>query len=558
MAHKSDIEIAREAAVLPIREVAEKLGIGEEDLEAYGKYKAKIAPAFWEKIKDNPDGKLVLVTAINPTPAGEGKTTITVGLGEALGRLGVRSVIALREPSLGPCMGVKGGAAGGGYAQVVPMEDINLHFTGDIHAITTAHNLLSAMIDNHLQQGNALGIDPRRITWKRVVDLNDRALRHIIVGLGGKAQGVPREDGYMITVASEIMAILCLAADLQDLKARLGRIIIGYTYAGDPVTAADLKAQGAMTALLKDAIHPNLVQTLENTPAIIHGGPFANIAHGCNSLRATKYALKMADVVVTEAGFGADLGAEKFLDIKCRIGGLQPAAIVLVATIRALKYNGGVKKELVKEPNMEALKAGFVNLQAHIENLQQYGVPVVVTLNSFIKDTEEESAYVEERVRAMGCEFALAKVWESGGEGGIDLANAVLRTMHEKESHFQTLYPDDLPLDQKIETIAKKIYGADGVIYNAGVKTQLKKYTEMGFGRCPVCIAKTQYSLSDNPKKLGRPSGFKITIREVNISAGAGFVVAIAGDIMTMPGLPPVPAAENIDIDQDGNITGLF
>ena len=558
MSYKSDIEIAREAKVLPITQVAEKLGIEVDDLEAYGKYKAKIAPTCWDKIKDNPDGKLVLVTAINPTPAGEGKTTITVGLGQALGRMGIKSVIALREPSLGPCMGVKGGAAGGGYSQVVPMEDINLHFTGDIHAISTAHNLLSAMIDNHLQQGNALGIDPRQVTWKRVVDLNDRALRHIVVGLGGKLQGVPREDGYMITVASEIMAILCLAKDLKDLKERIGRIIIGYNYAGDPVTAADLKAQGAMATLLKDAIHPNLVQTLENTPAIIHGGPFANIAHGCNSLRATRYALKLADVVVTEAGFGADLGAEKFLDIKCRVGGLKPSAIVLVATVRALKYNGGVKKDQLGVENLEALEAGFVNLQKHIENLQMYDVPVVVTLNAFVSDTEAETRWIEDKVRAMGCEFALARVWEKGGEGGEDLAKAVLKTLEEKESNYHPLYPDDMPLDKKIETIAKKIYGADGVTYGAGVKTRLKKFTELGFGNCPVCIAKTQYSLSDNQKKLGRPTGFKITIREVNISAGAGFVVAIAGDIMTMPGLPPVPAAENIDIDENGVITGLF
>ena len=558
MAVKSDIEIAREAVKLPIREVAERLEIPEEDLECYGRYKAKIGPGFWEKVKDRPDGKLVLVTAINPTPAGEGKTTITVGLGQALGKMGIRSVIALREPSLGPCMGVKGGAAGGGHAQIVPMEDINLHFTGDIHAISTAHNLLSAMIDNHLQQGNALGIDPRQITWKRVVDLNDRALRHIIIGLGGKAQGVPREDGYMITVASEIMAILCLATDLKDLKERIGRIIIGYTYAGEPVTAADLKAQGAMTVLLKDAIHPNLVQTLENTPALIHGGPFANIAHGCNSLRATRYALKMADVVVTEAGFGADLGAEKFFDIKSRIGGLKPQAVVLVATVRALKYNGGVKKENLKEGNMEALQAGFVNLEKHIQNLQQFGVPVVVTLNSFTSDQKEETDYIEKRVKEMDCEFALAKVWENGGEGGLELAKAVLDTLEKKESHYHPLYPDEMPLDKKIETIATRIYGADGVTYGAGVKTRLKKFAEMGFGNLPVCIAKTQYSLSDNPKKLGRPQGFKINIREVQISAGAGFVVAIAGDIMTMPGLPPVPAAENIDIDEDGNISGLF
>ena len=558
MAFKSDIEIAQEATMLPITKVAENLGIEEEDLECYGRYKAKLSNSLWKKIENRPDGKLILVTAINPTPAGEGKTTTAVGLGEAFGKLGKNAIIALREPSLGPCMGVKGGAAGGGYAQVVPMEDINLHFTGDRHAISTAHNLLSAMVDKHLQQGNELGIDPRTITWKRVVDLNDRALRQIIIGLGGKSQGVPRESGYMITVASEIMAILCLSKDLMDLKERISNILIGYTYDGKPVYCKDLKAQGAMAALLKDAIKPNLVQTLENTPAIIHGGPFANIAHGCNSLRATRYALKLADYVVTEAGFGADLGAEKFLDIKCRIGGLKPDAIVLVATIRALKYNGGIKKEETSKPNLEALKKGFVNLEAHIRNLQQYDVPVVVTLNSFVTDTEEEVEFVESTCRAMGCDFALSKVWEKGGEGGIDLANEVLKTLENKESHYHPLYPNEMSLEDKIKTIATKIYGADGVTFGPGTKTTLKKLTELGYGNLPVCIAKTQYSLSDNQKKLGRPTGFKITIRQVNVSAGAGFVVALAGDIMTMPGLPKVPAAEAIDVDADGNITGLF
>jgi len=558
MAFKTDIEIAQEAKMLPITSVAEKLGIGEDDLECYGRYKAKLSNDLWKKIEDRPDGKLILVTAINPTPAGEGKTTTAVGLGEAFGKLGKKAIIALREPSLGPCMGIKGGAAGGGYAQVVPMEDINLHFTGDLHAITTAHNLLSAMIDNHLQQGNELGIDPRTITWKRVVDLNDRALRQVIVGLGGKSQGVPRESGYMITVASEIMAILCLSKDLMDLKERISNILIGYTYGGKAVYCRDLKAQGAMAALLKDAIKPNLVQTLENTPAIIHGGPFANIAHGCNSLRATRYALKLADYVVTEAGFGADLGAEKFLDIKCRIGSLKPDAIVLVATIRALKYNGGVKKEDTSKPNLEALKKGFVNLEAHIRNLQQYEVPVVVTLNSFVTDTDEEVAYVEDTCRAMGCDFALSKVWEKGGEGGVELAGEVLKTLENKESHYHPLYPDEMSLEDKIKTIATKIYGADGVTFGPGTKTTLKKLTELGYGDLPVCIAKTQYSLSDNQKKLGRPTGFKITIRQVTVSAGAGFVVALAGDIMTMPGLPKVPAAEAIDVDADGNITGLF
>ena len=558
MAFKSDIEIAREAKMLPITEIAKELGIGEEDLDCYGRYKAKLTGGLWKKIKDRPDGKLVLVTAINPTPAGEGKTTTCVGLGEAMGRLGKKAIIALREPSLGPCMGVKGGAAGGGYAQVVPMEDINLHFTGDLHAISTAHNLLAAMIDNHLQQGNELGIDPRTITWKRVVDLNDRALREIIVGLGGKSQGVPRQSGYMITVASEIMAILCLSKDLMDLKDRISHILIGYTYQGKPVYAGDLKAQGAMAALLKDAINPNLVQTLENTPAIIHGGPFANIAHGCNSLRATSYALKLADYVITEAGFGADLGAEKFLDIKCRLGSLKPDAIVLVATIRALKYNGGVKKEDTAKPDVNALSKGFANLEAHIESLQQFGVPVVVTLNSFLTDSAEEVSFVEEKCRQMGCEFALSSVWEKGGEGGIELAQALLHTLETKPSDYHPLYPDEMSLEEKIKTIATKVYGADGVIFGAGTKTALKKYTELGYGHFPVCIAKTQYSLSDNPKKLGRPKGFQITIRQVDVSSGAGFLVALAGDIMTMPGLPKVPAAESIDVDQDGNITGLF
>lgn len=556
--YKSDIEIAQESEMIPIAQVASKLGIEAEELEHYGKYKAKLSQELWERIKDRADGKLVLVTAINPTPAGEGKTTTTIGLGEALGRMGVSSVIALREPSLGPCFGLKGGATGGGYAQVLPMEDINLHFTGDFHAVTTAHNLLAAMLDNHLQQGNELGIDPRTVSWKRALDINDRALRNTVVGLGGKSQGVPREDGFMITVASEIMAILCLAEDLTDLKERLGKIIVAYTYDNRPVTAADLKAAGAMTAILKDAIRPNLVQTLEHTPCLIHGGPFANIAHGCNSVRATKYALKLADVVITEAGFGADLGAEKFMDIKCRMAGLRPNAVVLVATIRALKYNGGVAKEDLGEPNMEALKAGFSNLEAHIEGLHQYGVPIVVTLNSFVTDGAEEISYVEERCRAMGCSFALSEVWAKGGEGGLALAKELLDTMKEKETRYQPLYPDDMPLEKKIETIAKKIYGAEGVTYAAGVRTKLKKLTEQGYGQCPVCMAKTQYSLSDQPKKLGRPKGFKIQVRQVNLSAGAGFVVALTGDIMTMPGLPKHPAAEGIDVDGEGKITGLF
>ena len=555
---KTDIEIAQEARMLPITQVAEKCGIEEEDLELYGKYKAKLSDSLWEKIKDRPDGKLVLVTAINPTPAGEGKTTTTVGLGEALGRMGVKSLIALREPSLGPCFGIKGGAAGGGYAQAVPMEDLNLHFTGDFHAITSANNLLAAMLDNHIQQGNALGIDPRQVLWKRCLDMNDRVLRNVVVGLGAKADGMVREDHFVITVASEIMAILCLAENMKDLKERLGRIIVAYNFAGEPVTAADLKAVGAMAALLKDALKPNLIQTLENTGVLVHGGPFANIAHGCNSVRATKTALKLADLVVTEAGFGADLGAEKFLDIKCRMAGLKPDAVVLVATARALKYNGGVPKDQLTEENMDALKRGIVNLEKHIENIQKYGVPVIVTLNAFTTDTEQEYAYIKHFCQEMGCEFALSKVWAKGGEGGIDLARKVLETLEQKESHFVPIYPDEMSLEGKIETVAKEIYGADGVTYSAAAKKALKRITELGFGNLPVCMAKTQYSLSDDPAKLGRPSGFEISVRDAYVSAGAGFVVALTGSIMTMPGLPKRPAAEGIDVDEKGRITGLF
>ena len=555
---KTDIEIAQEARMLPITQVAEKCGIEEEDLELYGKYKAKLSDSLWEKIKDRPDGKLVLVTAINPTPAGEGKTTTTVGLGEALGRMGVQSLIALREPSLGPCFGIKGGAAGGGYAQAVPMEDLNLHFTGDFHAITSANNLLVAMLDNHIQQGNALGIDPRQVLWKRCLDMNDRVLRNVVVGLGAKADGMVREDHFVITVASEIMAILCLAENMKDLKERLGRIIVAYNFAGEPVTAADLKAVGAMAALLKDALKPNLIQTLENTGVLVHGGPFANIAHGCNSVRATKTALKLADLVVTEAGFGADLGAEKFLDIKCRMAGLKPDAVVLVATARALKYNGGVPKDQLTEENMDALKRGIVNLEKHIENIQKYGVPVIVTLNAFTTDTEQEYAYIKHFCQEMGCEFALSEVWAKGGEGGIDLARKVLETLEQKESHFVPIYPDEMSLEGKIETVAKEIYGADGVTYSAAAKKALKRITELGFGNLPVCMAKTQYSLSDDPAKLGRPSGFEISVRDAYVSAGAGFVVALTGSIMTMPGLPKRPAAEGIDVDEKGRITGLF
>ena len=555
---KTDIEIAQEAVMLPIKEVAAKAGIKEDDLELYGKYKAKISDEYYESIKDNKDGKLILVTAINPTPAGEGKTTITVGLGQAFGKLNKKAVIALREPSLGPCFGIKGGAAGGGYAQVVPMEDLNLHFTGDFHAITSANNLLAALLDNHIQQGNELRIDTRQIVWKRCEDMNDRVLRNIVVGLGSKMDGYVREDHFVITVASEIMAILCLADDMEDLKKRLSRIIVAYNVDGEPVTAEELNAVGSMAALLKDAIKPNLIQTLEHTPALVHGGPFANIAHGCNSVRATKTALKMADYVITEAGFGADLGAEKFLDIKCRMAGLKPDAVVLVATIRALKYNGGVPKAELNTENMEALKNGIVNLEKHIENLQLFGVPVVVTLNSFVTDTENEIDYVRNFCEERNCDFALAEVWEKGGEGGKALAEKVLETLDKKESNYAPIYPDDMPLKDKINTIATKIYGADGVKYSPAAEKALAKITDMGFGNLPVCMAKTQYSLSDDQKKLGRPEGFDINVREVYVSAGAGFVVVVTGAIMTMPGLPKKPAAYNIDVDKNGNITGLF
>ena len=555
---KSDIEIAQEATMIPIKEVAASYGISEEDLELYGKYKAKLTDELWEEVKDRPDGKLVLVTAINPTPAGEGKTTTTVGLGEAFGKMDKKAIIALREPSLGPCFGIKGGAAGGGYAQVVPMEDLNLHFTGDFHAITSANNLLAALLDNHIHQGNALGIDTRQILWKRCLDMNDRALRNVVVGLGAKADGFVREDHFVITVASEIMAILCLADDMNDLKERLGRIIVAYNYAGEPVTAAQLNAVGAMAALLKDALKPNLIQTLEHTGAIVHGGPFANIAHGCNSVRATKTALKLADIVVTEAGFGADLGAEKFLDIKCRMAGLKPDAIVLVATVRALKYNGGVPKDQLKEENLEALARGIVNLEKHIENMQKYDVPVIVTLNSFITDTEAEYQFVKKFCEDRGCEFALSEVWEKGGEGGIALAEKVLYTLENKESHYKPLYPDEAGLKEKIAAVAKEIYGADGVSYAPAASKALKKIEDMGFGGLPVCMAKTQYSLSDDQTKLGRPSGFEINVRDAYVSAGAGFVVVLTGAIMTMPGLPKVPAANNIDVNNDGVITGLF
>lgn len=555
---KTDIEIAQEAAMIPIKEVAASYGISEEDLELYGKYKAKLTDELWEEVKDRPDGKLVLVTAINPTPAGEGKTTTTVGLGEAFGKMDKKAIIALREPSLGPCFGIKGGAAGGGYAQVVPMEDLNLHFTGDFHAITSANNLLAALLDNHIHQDNALGIDTRQILWKRCLDMNDRALRNVVVGLGAKADGFVREDHFVITVASEIMAILCLADDMNDLKERLGRIIVAYNYAGEPVTAAQLNAVGAMAALLKDALKPNLIQTLEHTGAIVHGGPFANIAHGCNSVRATKTALKLADIVVTEAGFGADLGAEKFLDIKCRMAGLKPDAIVLVATVRALKYNGGVPKDQLKEENLEALARGIVNLEKHIENMQKYDVPVIVTLNSFITDTEAEYQFVKKFCEDRGCEFALSEVWEKGGEGGIALAEKVLYTLENKESHYKPLYPDEAGLKEKIAAVAKEIYGADGVSYAPAASKALKKIEDMGFGGLPVCMAKTQYSLSDDQTKLGRPSGFEINVRDAYVSAGAGFVVVLTGAIMTMPGLPKVPAANNIDVNNDGVITGLF
>ena len=555
---KTDIEIAQEAVLAPITEVADKLDITPDDLELYGKYKAKLSDEYLKSLEGKEDGKLILVTAINPTPAGEGKTTTSVGLGQAFGKLGKKAIIALREPSLGPCFGVKGGAAGGGYAQVVPMEDLNLHFTGDFHAITSANNLLAAVLDNHIQQGNELRIDTRQVVWKRCLDMNDRVLRNVIVGLGNKMDGFVREDHFVITVASEIMAILCLAEDMKDLKARLSRIVVAYDLDGNPVTAGQLKVVGSMAALLKDAIKPNLIQTLEHTPALVHGGPFANIAHGCNSVRATKAALKMADYVITEAGFGADLGAEKFLDIKCRLSGLKPDAIVLVATIRALKYNGGVAKADLSKENLDALRKGISNLEKHIENLQQYGVPVVVTLNSFITDTKAEIEFVRTFCEERNCDFALSEVWEKGGEGGVALAEEVLKTLENKASNFAPIYPDEYSLKEKIEAVAKKIYGADGVNYSSQAEKQLKKLTDLGFGNLPVCMAKTQYSLSDDPTLLGRPEGFSINIREVYVSAGAGFVVVLTGEVMTMPGLPKTPAAYMIDVDDKGKITGLF
>lgn len=554
---KSDVEIAQEASMKPICHVAEELGIHEEELELYGKHKAKISLAAWERIKARPNGKLVLVTAINPTPAGEGKTTTTVGLGDALRQLGKKTAIALREPSLGPCFGVKGGAAGGGYAQVVPMEDINLHFTGDFHAITTAHNLLAAVLDNHIHHGNELGIDPRRITWRRVLDLNERALRNIVCGLGGKTNGVPRESGFDITVASEMMAILCLASNLEDMKQRIGRIIVGYTFENKPVTADDLKVTGALTLLFKDAIKPNLVQTLENTPAFVHGGPFANIAHGCNSVMATKFALKLADICVTEAGFGADLGAEKFLDIKCRFAGIRPDAVVIVATVRALKMHGGVPKNELTAENMEALEHGLANLTKHIENMQKFGLPAVVAINAFPSDTERELGFVREKCVQMGAEVAVSEVWAKGGKGGIELAEKVLAAC-EKTSEFLYLYDETAPIKDKILAIAKEIYGADGVSYTPAAEKTITELTALGYDQTPICMAKTQYSLSDDMSRLGRPSGFIITVRELRVAAGAGFLVALTGEIMTMPGLPKKPAAEKMDIDNMGKIVGLF
>ena len=555
---KTDIEIAQEAILKPIEEIAAKLDIDRDELEFYGKYKAKISDEYLEKIKNNPDGKLILVTAINPTPAGEGKTTTTVGLGQAFGKMGKKAIIALREPSLGPCFGIKGGAAGGGNAQVVPMEDLNLHFTGDFHAITSANNLLAALLDNHIQQGNELNIDTRQVVWKRCLDMNDRVLRNVVVGLGNKMDGVVREDRFVITVASEIMAVLCLAEDMTDLKNRLSRMVVAYDFSGKPVTAKDLNAVGAMAALLKDALKPNLIQTLEHTPALVHGGPFANIAHGCNSVRATKAALKMADYCITEAGFGADLGAEKFLDIKCRMAGLKPDAIVLVATVRALKYNGGVKKADLNTPDVDALKRGIVNLEKHIENLQKYNVPVIVTLNAFITDSKEEVEFVKNFCEERNCDFALSEVWEKGGEGGIELANAVINTLENKESNFRVIYDEKLPIKDKIFAVAKEIYGAKGVNYTAAAEKQIKQLQEQGFGEMPVCMAKTQYSLSDDPDKLGRPTDFDITVREVYVSTGAGFVVVLTGMVMTMPGLPKQPAAYGIDVTDEGKITGLF
>ena len=556
---KSDIEIAQEAKMSHIRDIAGRFGIAEDELEFYGKYKAKLTDELEKRVAGNKDGKLILVTAINPTPAGEGKTTISIGLTEALNKLGKKTMAALREPSLGPCFGIKGGAAGGGYSQVVPMEDLNLHFTGDFHAITSANNLLAALLDNHIQQGNELQIDTRQVVWKRCLDMNDRVLRNIVVGLGAKADGVVREDHFVITVASEIMAILCLATDMADLKKRLSEIIVAYNYAGDPVTAGDLHATGAMAALLKDAIKPNIIQTLEGNPAIVHGGPFANIAHGCNSVRATKMALKLSDYVVTEAGFGADLGAEKFLDIKCRKTGLRPDAVVIVATVKALKYNGGVKKENLSEENLEALKAGIVNLDKHIENMQNFGLNVVVTLNAFATDTEAEHNFIKEHVEGMGCEFALARVWEKGGEGGIELANKVLKAIEKEQKPFTLTYSDDMGLKDKVKAIATKIYGAKDVSFAPAASKMLDKIEKMGFANFPVCMAKTQYSLSDDQTKLGRPEGFTLNVRDAYVSAGAGFVVILTGSIMTMPGLPKVPAADNIDFDETtGKITGLF
>ncbi len=556
---KSDIEIAQEADMLNIADVAATVGLSADDIEMYGKYKAKISDDVFKRLESKEDGKLILVTAINPTPAGEGKTTISIGLTESLCKMGKKAVVALREPSLGPCFGIKGGAAGGGYAQAVPMEDLNLHFTGDFHAITSANNLLAAMLDNHIMQGNALRIDTKRVVWKRCLDMNDRALRNIVIGMGNKTDGVVREDHFIITVASEIMAILCLANDMADLKERLGKIIVAYNYDGDPVTAADIKAVGAMAALLKDAIHPNMIQTLENTPVLVHGGPFANIAHGCNSVRATKLAMKLGDYTITEAGFGADLGAEKFMDITCRLGGMKPDAVVIVATVRALKYNGGVPKDQLKEENLEAVKKGIVNLDKHIENMKQFGVPVVVTLNAFITDTEAEYNFIKEHCESLGCEFALANVWEKGGEGGQELAQKVLDTLENKKSEYKPLYDNELSLTDKIETIAKNIYGAGSVSYSDAAKKELKHIKEMGFGNMPVCMAKTQYSLSDNPALLGRPEGFDVNVREVYVNAGAGFVVVLTGKVLTMPGLPKSPAAERIDFDENaGVITGLF
>lgn len=554
----SDIEIAQQAKMQKITDVAAKLGISEDDIELYGKYKAKLSYDLIRRVKDKKDGKLILVTAITPTPAGEGKSTTTVGLAQGLAKLGKKVIVALREPSLGPCMGIKGGAAGGGYSQVVPMEDINLHFTGDFHAITSAHMLLAAMLDNHIQQGNALNIDPRRIAWKRVVDMNDRELRNIVVGLGGKAHGVPRQDGFDITVASEVMAILCLASSLHDLKERLAKIIVAYDYNGNPVTAGQIKAQGAMAALLKDAVKPNLVQTLENVPAIIHGGPFANIAHGCNSVMATQTGLKLADYTITEAGFGADLGAEKFFDIKCRYAGLKPDAAVIVATVRALKMHGGVPKTDLKTPNVEAVKKGLVNLEKHIENVKKFGVPCVVAINIFAQDTAEELEAVREHCAKHGVNVALSDVFAKGGEGGIDLAKEVIALADSGESKFAPIYPLDMSLKGKIETIAKEIYGADGVNYTKEADKALKEFEELGYGNLPICMAKTQYSFSDDPALLGRPSGFKITIRNCRIAAGTGFIVVLTGDVMTMPGLPKVPAAEKIDVTDDGVISGLF